>query len=264
MDERLRVNRRNWNERTPVHAVSDFYDVEGFKSGRITLTEIERREVGDVFGKSLLHLQCHFGLDTMSWARLGAKTTGVDFSDVAIERARSLNDEFGLAARFICSNVYELPQVVDEEFDIVFTSYGVLAWLPDIERWARVIDNHLRPGGMFYIADHHPFMAILEPSDSGDVLPANGYFHEERVFEGNQPSYAGSQPIASPAYEWQHSLGEVVTALTGAGLRIEFLHEFPFCDYRAFPIMEQGDDGWWRFPKNNCSIPQIFSIKATK
>ena len=200
----------------------------------------------------------------MSWARLGAKTTGVDFSDVAIERARSLNDECGLAARFICSNVYELPQVLNEEFDIVFTSYGVLAWLPDIERWARVVDNHLRPGGVFYIADHHPFMAIFEPSESGDMLPTNGYFHEEMFFEGNQPSYAGSQPIASTAYEWQHSLGEVVTALTGAGLRIEFLHEFPFCDYRAFPIMEQGDDGWWRFPKNNGSIPQMFSIKATK
>ena len=264
MDKRLRVNRENWNEKTPVHAASDFYDVEGFKAGRITLTEIERREVGDVSGKTLLHLQCHFGLDTMSWVRLGATATGVDFSDAAVDLARSLNDELGLDARFICSNVYDLPDVLDEKFDVVFTSYGVLAWLPDVDGWAGVIDSHLKPGGVFYIVDHHPFMAVFEPSESGDMLVVNRYFHEEMFFEGNEPSYAGSRLIASSAYEWQHSLSEIVTALTDAGLSIEFLHEFPFCDYRAFPLMEQGGDGWWRFPKNNHSIPQMFSIRATK
>ena len=145
-DERLLVNRQNWNERTPVHAATEFYDVEGFKSGRITLTDVERREVGDVDGKTLLHLQCHFGLDTMSWARLGAKATGVDFSDAAIDLARSLNDEMKLDTRFIRSDVYDLPDVLDEEFDIVFTSYGVLVWLPDLDRWASTIQRLLRPG----------------------------------------------------------------------------------------------------------------------
>ena len=264
MDERLLVNRTNWNERTPVHAASAFYDVEGFRAGQRTLREIELREVGPVWGMSLLHLQCHFGLDTMSWVRQGAKATGVDFSDAAIDLARSLNDELGLAARFICSNVYDLPKVLDERFDIVFTSYGLLAWLPDLDGWAEVIDNHLKPGGVFYIVEFHPFMCILEPSESGEMDTAHGYLHEELFFEGSEPSYAGSETIESPCYEWPHSLGEIVSALTGAGLRIEFLHEFTFCGYRAFPNMELGQDGWWRFEKHNDSIPQMFSIRAAK
>ena len=264
MDERLEINRTNWNERTPVHAASAFYDVEGFRAGQTTLREIELREVGEVSGRSLLHLQCHFGLDTMSWARQGAKATGIDFSDAAIDLARSLNEDLGLGTRFICSNVYDLPKVLDEQFDIVFTSYGVLTWLPDLDGWAEVIDNHLKPGGVFYMVEFHPFMCILEPSESGEMDTAHGYLHEELFFEGNEPSYAGSEPIESPCYEWHHSLGEIVSALTGAGIRIEFLHEFTFCGYRAFPNMELGQDGWWRFEKHNDSIPQMFSIRATK
>ena len=135
--------------------------MDGFKAGRITLNDVEREEVGPVSGKSLLHLQCHFGMDTMSWARLGAEATGVDFSDAAIDLARSLNDELGLSARFLCSNVYDLPGALDEQFDIVFTSHGVLCWLPDLDGWAGVIDNHLKPGGLFYIIDGHPFMGSV-------------------------------------------------------------------------------------------------------
>ena len=146
LDEQLQVNRANWNERTPVHAASEMYDVEGFKAGRITLHDVERREMGDVSGKTLLHLQCHFGMDTMSWARLGAVPTGVDLSDAAIDLARSLSGELNLDVRFIHSNIYDLPDVLDEQFDIVFTSYGALCWLPDLDEWASVVANHLKPG----------------------------------------------------------------------------------------------------------------------
>ena len=264
MDKRLQVNRRNWNERTPVHAASDFYDVEAFKTGRITLRDLERREVGEVSGKTLLHLQCHFGMDTMSWARLGAKATGVDFSDAAIDLARSLNDELGLGTRFIRSNVYDLPGVLDEQFDIVFTSYGVLCWLPDLDKWARVICNHLKPGGVFYIAEFHPIMGTFEQSESGEIRPAWSYFKNEFFFQGHGHSYAGTDLIASPNYEWGHSLGKIVTALIDAGLDLEFLHEYPFTCYQAFPAMVKGNDGWWRFPDHNDSIPQLFSIRATK
>jgi SAM-dependent methyltransferase len=265
MDERLQIIRKNWNERTPVHAASEFYDVESFKSGRITLKEVELREIGDVSGKTLLHLQCHFGLDTMSWSRLGAKATGVDFSDTAIGLARQLNDETGTDVQFICSNIYDLPGVLDAEFDIVFTSYGVLCWLPDLEGWATVIDHFLRPGGTFYIVDGHPFMGVFEFSESGDMLPLHGYFHRELFFEGYEPSYTGSaELIKSPVYEWQHSLGDIVTALAKVGLSIEFLHEFPVSYHQAFPNMNQGDDGGWRFPEQNDSFPQLFSIRATK
>ncbi len=264
MDKRLQVNRTNWNERTPVHAASGFYNVEGFKAGRITLKDLERREVGDVTGKTLLHLQCHFGMDTMSWARLGAKPTGVDFSEEAIALARSLNKELGLGTRFINSNVYDLSDVLDEQFDIVFTSYGVLCWLPDLDDWAAVVHRFLKPGGSFYIAEIHPFMTTVEQSESGDLRPVHGYFDQELFFEGNERSYAGTDLIESPNYEWQHSLGEIVTALIESGLSIEFLHEFPFNCYQAFPAMEKCEDGWWRFPEKPDSFPQLFSIRATK
>ena len=264
MDERLRINRNNWNERAPVHAASDFYDVAGFKAGRITLTDIERQEVGDVSGKTLLHLQCHFGLDTMSWSRLGAKATGVDFSDAAIGLARALNEVLGLGVRFISSNIYDLPDALEEQFDIVFTSYGVLDWLPDIARWAEVVSNHLKPAGVFYIVEFHPFANVFEPSESDDMAPVYRYFHHELFLEGGEPSYAGMEIIETPTYEWPHSLGDIVSALIDAGLRIEFLHEFPFTCYQAYPVMERGDDGWWRFPKHNESFPQMFSIRATR
>ena len=264
MDERLQVNRTHWNECTPIHAASDFYDVAGFRAGRITLKDLERREVGDVSGKTLLHLQCHFGLDTMSWSRLGARATGVDFSDTAIDLARSLSDELGLDTRFICANVYDLPQLLHEQFDVVFTSYGVLIWLPDIAEWARVVSNHLKPGGVFYIVEFHPLFGLFEPQASGDWRPTYRYFHGQLYFDDVEPSYAGGPPIATPTYEWQHTLGDIVTALVDAGLRIEYLREFPYCHYQAFPSMELGDDGWWRLPAHNESVPQMFSIRAHK
>ena len=264
LNEQLQVNRTNWNERTPVHAASAFYDIEGFKAGRMTLHDVELREMGDVSGKSLLHLQCHFGLDTMSWARLGAKATGIDLSDAAIDLARSLSQELKLDTRFIRSNIYDLPDVLDEQFDIVFTSYGVLCWLPDLDKWASVVANHLKPGGMFYIIDGHPAMNVFEESNAGELRPTYPYFHKQFLWEGGEPSYAGSGIIESPVYEWHHSLGEIVTALIDAGLRIEFLHEFAFSTYRAYPMMTKCDDGLWRFPERNDSFPQLFSIKATK
>ena len=264
MDERLEINRTNWNERTPVHAASGFYDVEGFKAGRMTLNEIVRREVGDVPGKTLLHLQCHFGMDTMSWARLGAKATGVDFSDTAIDLARSLNDELGLDTRFICSNIYDLPEALDEQFDIVFTSEGVLCWLPDLDKWASVVCRFLRPGGFFYILDGHPTMTVFEESEAGDMHPTYSYFHNQFFSEGNEPSYTGPEIVESPNYEWHHSLGAIVTALVRSGLTIEYLHEFSVSSYHAYPSMTQHADGWWRFDKRNDSIPQMFSIRATK
>ena len=139
MEDKFETIRQNWNERTPIHAASSFYNVDGFKSGDITLTKTEIEEMGSVVGKSLLHLQCHFGMDTMSWSRLGANATGVDISDAAIELARELNDELGLDTRFIRSNIYELPEVLDEQFDIVYTAIGALCWLPDMTGWAKIV-----------------------------------------------------------------------------------------------------------------------------
>ena len=270
MDHRTEANRKNWNERTPVHAASEFYDVAGFRNGRITLNDIERTEVGSVEDKSLLHLQCHFGMDTMSWARLGAQATGVDISDTAIDLAKALNDELQLNTRFICSNIYDLPDVLDEEFDIVYTAMGVLCWLPDLSGWANVIARFLKPNGIFYILDGHPFSHVFESeqSQSGvqELRVQYPYFKksEGEFYEGGQHTYAGSDIIETGCYEWQHSVGEILNAILDAGLRIQFFHEFALSGYKAFPCMQKDEDGWWRLTTHNDSVPQLFSLKATK
>ncbi len=205
------------------------YGLAGFKRGETSLKSIELEEVGEVEGKSLLHLQCHFGMDTLSWARLGASVTGVDFSDKAIAVAKSLGDEVGIHARFICSNIYDLPQRLDERFDIVYTSYGVLCWLPDLSKWASVIEGFLKPGGMFYIVEGHPILNIFDNSNAATGFRvAQSYFHKtEPVRWEPEGDYADKNAaVRNPSFEWTHSLSDIINALIGAGLKIEFVHEF--------------------------------------
>ena len=270
VDPRLETNRRNWNERTRIHAASSFYDVEGFKAGRITLSELERSGVGDVRGKSLLHLQCHFGLDTLSWVRLGADATGVDISDASIALARQLSDELGLGARFIRTDIYDLPRVLAEEFDVVYTAMGVLTWLPDLARWAEVIAAHLKPGGLFYLLDTHPVSRIFDEAaqlDSpADLNVVHRYFPHSAgtMYPGNEPTYAGDGLVESPAWEWRHSLGEILTALLDAGLRLTSFAEHRVTMFEQFPGMVRGADGLWRLPFLEDSVPLIFTLTATK
>lgn len=267
MQDYMNANRDLWNEITPIHARSAFYDVEGFKQGRNTLMSIEREELGDVSGKSLLHLQCHFGMDTLSWARLGASVTGIDFSEEAIALAQTLSQEVDIPARFIQTNIYDLPDVLDEQFDIVFTSYGALIWLPDLTRWGQLIARYLKPDGTFYIAEGHPFMHIFDMErDTATYQVTVPYFQgaDPLKYEGDGDYADPNARVTHASYEWNHSLGEIVSALTGAGLRIEFLHEFPVCAWQAFPFLEKGGDGWWRVKDGMISIPMTFTIKAIK
>lgn len=272
VDEMLKAykdtNRALWDEWTAIHERSSFYDVEGFRAGKITLRSIERDELRDVSGKTLLHLQCHFGLDTLSWVRLGAIVTGVDFSPWAIARAEALSEELGIPARFVCTDVYDLPRVLSGEFDIVFTSYGVLCWLPDLSRWGQVIAQFLRPGGAFYMVEEHPFANVFGDDErAADLHVTYPYFHSaEPLVCETHGSYADrtaavSQPVS---YQWVHSLGGVVNALRRSGLVVEFIHEFPFCTYQKFPFMERGSDGWWRLKSHSNSIPLLFSLQARK
>lgn len=265
MDEYLWTNRENWNERTPIHARSEFYDLAGFKAGKTSLSSLETSEVGEVAGKSLLHLQCHFGMDTLSWARLGARVTGVDFSEEAIELAGAVSRELGLEARWVCSDVYDLPNTLGGEFDIVYTSGGVLTWLSDVSGWAQIIARYLKPGGTFYIIETHPFLYVFDNErDVNDLKVGYSYFHDSEPLRwAPEGTYADrSAPITTPTYEWMHSLGEIVTSLSAAGLRIEFLHEFPFCGWQYFSFMEQGEDGWWRLRDNDAMLPLTFSLRA--
>lgn len=266
MDEFMKSNREHWNEMASINVKSEFYDVEGFKQGKLSLLPIEREELGDVAGKSLLHLLCHFGLDTLSWARLGANVTGVDFSDKAIDLARSLSRETGLQSNFICADIYNLPKVLDETFDIVFASYGVLCWLPDIEEWARIVSRFLKPGGTFYIVELHPFINVFDNQRGISELNVYySYFHSAAPDKWESDgSYADREAILShPSYEWIYSIGDIINAILSAGLKIEFLHEFPYCCYDHFRFMEKRADGMWQLPGKE-TIPLTFSLKAIK
>lgn len=268
MNEYLEANRRHWDEVVPIHVGSEMYDVAGFKSGKSRLRLVEVDEVGDVRGKSLLHLQCHFGLDTLSWARDGAAVTGVDFAESAVEAARALAAECRIDARFILSDVYSLPDKLDERFDVVFTSKGVLCWLPDVKRWAQVAAHFVKPGGVFYILEFHPFAGIFD-DDPGvtDLVVRYPYFRPDEPLRFDEDgTYAdlNAKLRHRVTYEWTHPISEVVTSLIEAGLRIEFLHEFPFSDFRALPVVQYAPDGTARLAKHDGSVPLLYSIKATK
>jgi SAM-dependent methyltransferase len=265
MTEYMESNRRVWDAWTGYHVKSQFYDVEGFKAGRNTLLSIERQALGDVNGKSLLHLQCHFGLDTLSWARLGAHVTGVDFSPEAVHVARELSHELEIPANFVLSNIYELPQALTGEFDIVFTSYGVLSWLPDLKRWAEIIAHFLCADGTFFVTDDHPFAITFDNEDNvTDLHPAYSYFaHGPMRFEVHG-SYATSADVHGVEYGWHHNMSDIVNSLIAAGLRVTEIREYPFAAWRRFPFMVKHPDGWWYLPERFQQIPLTFSLRAIK
>lgn len=267
MDDYLKANRKRWDHLTQEHEKSAFYDLPGFKAGKDRLRSIELSELGDVTGKSLLHLQCHFGTDTLAWARRGAIVTGVDFSKKAISLAKSLSQELNIPAQFYCSDIYALPSVFSDQFDIVFTSYGVLHGLPDLARWGEIIALYLKPGGIFYIVEDHPFFRVFRAKPDNEFKAERSYFFSEEPQRiETTGSYATKYKGASGvSYVWDHSLGEIINSLLAAGLQIEFLHEFPYAARAKFPFMEQGEDGWWRLPPDqHGTIPFLFSIQARK
>ena len=262
-----------WEAWTALHAQSEFYDLEGFRAGGIRLRDEEIAAVGDVRGQTLLHLQCHFGIDTLSWARLGAVVTGADFSPAAIRLARELAADLGFPdARFVESNVYELPDRLDGEFDLVYTSRGVLGWLPDIAGWARVVAHFVKPGGAFYISEIHPVAQAFENEGvaPGELRLAYPYWeHRDPLVFDVTGSYA--DPSADLGAEhrehgWDHGLGEIVTALVDAGLRIDWLRESPELDWSAdFLVETEPGSGRFRLPPGTKGeLPLMFSLLATK
>lgn len=270
VNEQIEANRKHWNEVAPIHTGAISYDVPGFKAGKSSLRPWEREEVGEVQGKTLLNLQCQFGLDTLSWARdEGAIATGIDFSESAIDYARALATECDIASRFVVSDIYDLPNKLDGQFDIVFTSCGVLMWLPDVTRWAQIASKFVRPGGTFYIAEFHPFASVFDDApDVADLHVKYPYFNPGpplRFDLEHAYAYAGA-PVKlknGETYRWSHGVGEVVTALIDAGLRIEFFHEFPF-GLHFVPFMERVEGWMFRLTKHDGSVPLLYSIRATK
>ena len=267
MDNQTRANLAYWDELVAINARSDFYALEKFNAGGCALHSLELEELGPVDGRSLLHLQCHFGLDSLSWARLGARVTGMDFSAEGIRLARQLSQECAIPAEFIESNLYDLPKNLQGEFDIVFTSYGALTWLSDLPRWAQIVTHFLKPGGLFYMAEIHPHSIVFD--ETAGVLPlrvAYSYFDKEAIEVPVEGSYADRSALTQQkvCYQWNYPLGQVVSALIEAGLQLEFLHEFPYTVFQQFPFLELGQDGYYRLPGGKELVPLMFSIKGKK
>jgi SAM-dependent methyltransferase len=259
MDAHTTVNQHLWDELAPLHAASDYYDVESFVQGRDTLERTELREVSDVTGKRLAHLMCHFGMDSLSWARHGATVTGLDFSRQAVDIARNLATRTAIDATFVCADVMAAADVLDGAFDIVFLSKGVMMWIEDVSAWAQVCARLLRPGGVFYLLEFHPLAMVLSQTEDGLALQGS-YFHspdpEIVVSDG---SYAVSEPglAHQESREWTHSVGEIVTALVDAGVRIDFLHEFRAAE-NAFTNVSGT-----KVP-TGIDLPAAFSVRGTR
>jgi 2-polyprenyl-3-methyl-5-hydroxy-6-metoxy-1,4-benzoquinol methylase len=265
MKNELKVNQNLWNEWVDINARSKMYDLDAFKKGKNKLDPVVLSEVGSVSGKRLLHLQCHFGMDTLSWARLGADVTGVDFSPKAIDLADSLSCELNIPGRFICCDIYDLPSVLTGQFDIVFATYGVLTWLPDLSRWMAIASQYVKPGGFFYLADGHPFTWIFdEKMETWDIKYP--YFQQEPMVCEEEGSYADRTAAlqSHTCYQWQHTMGEIITNICENGLSLEFLHEFGHACWSAHPCMREDAQGTWHFPDGDTTLPMMFSLKATK
>lgn len=258
-------NRLMWDSKVAAHLNSPLYDVPGFLSGRLSLQEHEIRDIGSVEGKSLIHLQCHIGLDTLSWARLGAQVTGLDFSSSSIEAARLLAEQTGLDATFITANVYDAVSAVGRTFDIVYTGVGALCWLPDLTRWAQVVAALLKPGGSLYLFEFHPIEWMLDQDEVGELRLRFDYFTPQAGFrDGGAVNYAAGDESdqATPTVQWNHSLGDVVSSLISAGLTISTLREIDRTILEIWSGMERASDGMFRM-KQGPSLPLMYVLEAT-
>jgi SAM-dependent methyltransferase len=273
LDDYLKANLASWDEAVELHVGSELYDVAGFKAGDTSLSAIELGELGPLVGEgtSLLHLQGHFGLDTLSWARRGATVTGVDFSGAGIRTARALADEVGLSARatFVQSDVETLPDKLSGSFDVVFTSWGALIWLGDLERWADVIDRFLKPGGVLYVAEFHPYAFLLADDATPDSLRIGyPYFMHgvpQRFDEDGDYAVPDAKPAYTVTFEWLHGFAEIIDPLLRRGLRLDFLHELPYTvPGLPFTFLEKDDQGMLRVKGHHQDFPLTFTLKMTK
>ncbi|WP_179005158.1 class I SAM-dependent methyltransferase [Winogradskyella forsetii] len=256
------VNKATWNEKVAIHAQSDMYNIDAFKNGKTSLMPYELKALGDVRGKSLLHLQCHFGQDTLSWSRMGAKCVGVDLSDEGVKLAKQLNSELQLDAEFVCCNVLDTSKHISENFDIVFTSYGTIGWLPDLKLWAKMISERLKEGGTFYIVEFHPIAWMFDYNE-GQPKMIYHYSQDDVIYDEYEGTYANQESkMVSKEYGWNHGLSEVINSLIDAGLQIEYLNEYDESPYDVFPDLIKTKSGMYKMKDQ--LFPMIFELKANK
>jgi 2-polyprenyl-3-methyl-5-hydroxy-6-metoxy-1,4-benzoquinol methylase len=258
----LEINRQSWNNKTDLHLKSEFYDLNNFLKGKSSLNDIELNLLGNIEGKSILHLQCHFGQDSISLSRLGAEVTGVDLSDKAIENAKHIASQMNAAATFICCDIYDLPNHLDKKFDIVFTSYGTIPWLPDLHQWAKLISDYLKPMGRLIFVEFHPVVWMFD--DDFENIAYN-YFNSGPIVETENGTYADRDAKITQQYIcWNHNMAEVVTSLITNGLEINTFREFDYSPYNCFKNTIEFEPKKYRIEHLNNKMPMIYAIEATK
>lgn len=245
-----------------MHIASDFYNMKAFRAGKNSLNGIELELLGDISGKSVLHLQCHFGQDTLSMARMGATVTGVDISDKAIQRAKELATELGLDATFVCCDLYDTLRHVTEKFDIVYTTYGTIGWLPDLDKWAAVIAGALKPGGRLVFVEFHPVVWMF---DDNFEQVAYAYFKTEPIMETVSGTYADrNSGLVNHTVSWNHGLGEVLGSLLAQGLSIAHFHEYNYAPYPIFSKSDEFEPGKFHASGFGDKLPLVYSVMAVK
>lgn len=257
------ANKANWNKRVDTHFNSDFYNIEKFLQTKNSLNSIELSELGEIKNKELLHLQCHFGQDTISLANLGANTTGVDFSEKAIQKAIQLTQKTKIHSDFICSNIYNLKENLTKKFDIIFTSYGTIGWLPDINKWAEIVSHFLKPGGKFIIVEFHPFIWMFD--DNFEKFQYSYFHDDEPITEIPSKTYTdGNEELNVVQYSWNHTLSDVTNSLILNDLEITSLKEYNYSPYNCFPNMIEIETGKYVFKMYGDKLPLVYSLSATK
>jgi SAM-dependent methyltransferase len=258
----IEINTRAWNNKVETHVASEFYNMPEFLNGKSSLNPIELELLGDLNGKSVLHLQCHFGQDSISLSRLGARVIGVDLSDKAIDYANKIAAQTHANASFICCNVYDLDKHLNEQFDYVFISYGTIGWLPDLSRWAKVVSSFLKPGGQLIFVEFHPVIWMFNDEFS-DVIYS--YFNVAPIVETENGTYANKEAnITQTSVSWNHDLSEVFTALLQQGLHLKIFKEYDYSPYRIFSNMEETEPGKFNLTKFARKLPMVYAIVAEK
>lgn len=260
-EEYIQLNRKVWDDRVSVHARSSFYNVNGFLEGMNMLMPVELELLGHISGKRILHLQCHFGLDTLSLARMGAIVTGVDFSPKAIEEARKLATLTGLEANFVCSDIYHLPEVLSASYDIIFTSYGTIGWLPDLKQWASVVSHFMKSGSRFIMVDFHPVIWML---DNEMQRITYHYQNKQEIREQVNGTYADQEaPLTGETISWNHSLSELITALLGQSLQLRQFKEYDYSPYPCFQDFIEHEPGKFRHNQHLDRLPYLYALECT-
>jgi ubiquinone/menaquinone biosynthesis C-methylase UbiE len=258
----IEINKAMWNKKTAWHVGSAFYDMKSFREGKNTLNAPELKLLGNVKGRSILHLQCHFGQDSISLSRMGADVTGIDLSDKAIGEALSLASELETDTKFVCCNIYDLPQHLDKEFDIVFTSYGTIGWLPDLDKWASIVHRYLKPGGQFIFAEFHPVVWMF---DNDFTKVAYRYFKSDPIIETENGTYADKDAaIQTTSITWNHGIAEVLTSLLQQGLQMNTFEEFDYSPYNCFNNTIEFEPGKFRIKPLQDLIPVMYTLSAAK